>query len=245
MSQFEQPLSYAPILPWHRRPLVRRRIAMFVLLTVAVVTLVWRGPWALQRANLLWVQRQCMNHPAPAEQVIYATDPTDDPFARTEERALKQPPPTYWTVYERSLPPPVSVVAGTSLSPFDSSFDCTAPAPVFLHRRSAVGKERLIVMQFGGQILGGKAHQVVCCRVIQPAGITSGPTLLWEQSLIVVGSFEWTATVRMFAGQPDASDPAHFTVPVEVDDKRKIIDGRLQSDDTVKLQLIASSAGKS
>ena len=40
--------------------------------------------------------------------------------------------------------------------------------------------------------------------------------------------------IKIFAGQPDPSDPSHFTISYELDGKPKTIDGWLNDDDTVR-----------
>ena len=45
----------------------------------------------------------------------------------------------------------------------------------------------------------------------------------------------YKSKVRMFAGQPDPADPAHFTIRYELDDQPHVIDGWLRDDDTVLL----------
>lgn len=77
-------------------------------------------------------------------------------------------------------------------------------------------------------------HRVLCCRVIQPATLPHGPVLLWEDGTIGVSSFQWAAAVRVYAGRANDSDPSHFTIDVDVNGEREVIDGWLQNDDTVK-----------
>jgi hypothetical protein len=43
--------------------------------------------------------------------------------------------------------------------------------------------------------------------------------------------------MRLFAGQPDPADDSHFTIKYEIDHVPGTIDGWLQPDDTVKLQI--------
>ena len=176
-----------------------------------------------------------MQHVAPNGQVVYASDPAEEPFDRSEAKAVKQPPPSYWNAFRPELPPaPVRSVGEHFL---DSGFNPLAPAPVFLHRRSTSDSERLVVVLFGQQLLGGKSHRVLCHRVIRPATFTRGPATLSEGSTILASSFEWTASVRVFAGQADPSDPSRFTIEVEVDGKARTFDGRLEDDDSVELRL--------
>lgn len=176
-----------------------------------------------------------MQHVPPSGQVIYASDPAEDPFARSEAKAVKQPPPYYWIAFRRELPPAPIRTGGEHF--LDSGFDPLATAPVFLHRRSTSASERLVVVLFGQQLLGGKSHRVLCHRVVRLATFTRSPVTLSEGRTILASSFEWTASVRVFAGRADPSDPSRFTIEVEVDGKAKTIDGRLNEDDSVELQL--------
>jgi hypothetical protein len=43
--------------------------------------------------------------------------------------------------------------------------------------------------------------------------------------------------LRLYAGQPDPVDSSHFTIPYETTSGRGTIDGWLQADDTVKMQV--------
>ena len=43
--------------------------------------------------------------------------------------------------------------------------------------------------------------------------------------------------VKIFAGQADLSDPAHFTIPYEIDGHAGTLDGWLNSYDQVKMQV--------
>ena len=42
--------------------------------------------------------------------------------------------------------------------------------------------------------------------------------------------------IRLYAGQPDPNDAAHFTIPYEIGDKKGVLDGFLKSNDKVELQ---------
>lgn len=230
-------LDYSPRLPpWHRRPSVRRWTVRLVLLAAVLLAGFRWGPPASRQVRLYLAQRRCLAYLAPAGQLIYSSDQAD-PFARDEANALKQAPPACWAALEAGIPAPVALPLNHE--PYlDSQFEPLADAPVFLHRRRVVGgAERMVVAQFGGQALGGKRHRVLCCRVIRPATLFHGPELLWEGSTILVGSFNWTAAVRVHAGKVDGANPARFTIDVDVDGVREVVDGELQRDDTVKVHV--------
>lgn len=235
MHQPTPQLDYAPRpLQWYRRPMLRRWVVRAALLAVILFAGFGWGPSTWRQVQLLNAQRQCMNYQAPASQLIYSSDPNPDEFARTESKAFHQTPPPFWSAMEASLPAPVS--RPENPDPYlDSGFSPLVAAPVFLHRRNAPGKpERLIVVLFGNQPLGGKEHRVLCCRVIQPATLFHGPLLLCEESTIVVSSFEWTSSVSVYAGKADDGDSTHFTIETSVNG---VINCWLQADDTVKLVL--------
>jgi hypothetical protein len=226
-------LDYGPFFPWHRRKKIRRRIILLLFVVVAVFTGVRWGPRAWHRVHLYWAQRQCLNYLAPQGQLIYAT--TSDPSVRNDANAFRQPPPACWVRLGASLPDPVAYpMAGYYV---DTDFDTLAPAPVFIHGRRSGGKKRLVVVQFGAQVIGGGWHSVFCARVIDPATLLHGPTLLWEQSTIIPDSLGWDGIVRIFAGSADESDSSHFVIGITVNGQPMIIDGWLQNADSVKMEV--------
>ena len=243
MSQPHLPqLGYAQFVPWHRRKKIRHRIILLLLVAAAVSAGVRWGPRLWHRVHLYWAQRQCMNYFAPQGQLIYAS-PTGEAFTRIEANAFRQPPPACWVTLGASLPDPESFPKNAEPG-LDGQFDGLAPTPVFLHSRTSGGKNRLVVVQFGEQALGGKGHRVLCCRVVKPATLFRGPVLLWEESTIIVSSFEWTAAVSVLAGKIDDSDSSHFSIEITVDDQSKIIDGWLQNDDKAKMEMRDGAAKK-
>lgn len=48
--------------------------------------------------------------------------------------------------------------------------------------------------------------------------------------------------MRIYAGQPDPDNAAHFTIKYEIDNVPGMIDGRLEADDTVTLRILDGPA---
>jgi hypothetical protein len=195
------------------------------------------GPTAWHRGHVYWAQRQCMNYAAPAGKVIFASDANPDKAARTNARAVRAPVPDCWAAFEANLPPPLSVSGADMLY----RNKLLARAPVFLHRRQAgSGKERLVVVQLGnaGQGGGGKWQGgVLCCLVIDLATLLDGPRFLWVGGYTPLSPLDWRSTATVYAGHADEKDASHFTIDVDVNWESKTVDGWLQADDTVKLEM--------
>lgn len=175
----QQPtLTYGPPLPLHRQKRVRRWTLLLALAAVLASSW-WWGPPAWHRAQALRAQGRCMTFAAPQGQVVYESDPAADPFARSEANAVTQPSPACWSAVQRTVPPPRSWSAGDeSFEGLNSAFNPFATAPAYLHERSAGRGRRLVVAQLGSQLLGGKSHRVICCRVFEPATWRRDPALL-------------------------------------------------------------------
>ena len=236
-------LDYAQPDPWHRRSAFRRWFVSLGLLAAVIFAGYRWGSPAWRQVQLYVAQRQCMSYVAPPKQLIYATDPNPDHSARTDAKASKAPPPKCWVVLNAVLPEHISLLKPAKVY-LDGPFEPLAPAPVFMHRRiSSGGKQQLVVVLSGEQCIGGKGHScVLCCRVIDPATLFHGPVLLWQSSTIIVGSFDGSPAVKVYAGSADDTDPSHFTISVDVEEGTKFIDGWLQDDDTVKVQVRESPA---
>lgn len=113
----------------------------------------------------------------------------------------------------------------------------------FLHlRRSSNGNSRLVIVGAGREVVdfahGGRDGDM----------LISAWTLFPGESRRVVGTeFRLSETLgekRIFGGQCDEDDPSHFTIKYDINDKPGTIDGWLQPDDTVKLQIRDGPATK-
>lgn len=119
-------------------------------------------------------------------------------------------------------------------------------ALVFLHeRRAAPGNARLVAVtayfyedgsvRFGADVLSlaGLFARPERLRVAR------GPLASDER---VVAVIPVGGPVRLFAPQPDPTDPSRLTIPYESDGSRGAVEGRLKSDDTVEFKLLPGPA---
>ena len=212
---------------------------MLAVALVAVLACAWRwGPRAWDRAGALWAQRQCLVFaPPPGQDVYSSVARDDDPFSPT---VTVQAPPACWVVFRRGVSRPLAFPAAAA-DGLDGPFQPYATAPAFLHGRDAGGGRRLVVAQVGEQLLAGKGHRVICCRVFEPATWRRDPVLLWEGTTIITSSFEWGDTLRVRAGAADDADPTHFSIALDVGGDRKTLHGWLQPDETVRTELTDES----
>jgi len=116
-------------------------------------------------------------------------------------------------------------------------------AIIFLHERiSPAGHRRLVCViytpdteRFQPQFIEGYDYNTF---VAVPATLTQPLAFMLRGYDIDVESV-YTRTpplVRVYAGQPDPSDPAHFTIRYQIWGQEDTLDGRLQDDDQVTLK---------
>jgi hypothetical protein len=117
-----------------------------------------------------------------------------------------------------------------------------SPAVIFLHERiSPAGHRRLVCISYGSQgdtFTAQFVHGLNCeTFTVAPGTWSQAPALIpngWEYDILT----EWPhkpPVVRIFAGQPDPNDPAHFTIRYRMWGQEDVVDGRLQDDDRVTL----------
>jgi hypothetical protein len=116
------------------------------------------------------------------------------------------------------------------------------PAVIFLHERiSPGGNRRLVCVSYGSQgdtFTAQFVHGLNCDTFTVAPGTWSQPPVYspkgWEYDILV----DWPRKpplVRIFAGQPDPNDPAHFTIRYRIWGQEDVLDGRLLDDDRVTL----------
>jgi hypothetical protein len=138
----------------------------------------------------------------------------------------------------------------------------TSVTILYLHRCTTVGGERLVVVHVSGKEEmsintdgpGGAYNAMIIATrelhalALQPGTLTADAAVLSdERSKLKVGSIlvtvdsragvtaDRTGQLRLFAGQPDPTDPARFHIPYAIDGVGGTIDGRLTPDDVVRL----------
>ncbi len=215
-------IDYAAATKSHRQRWIRRSIEAGLLIALLATSPGW-WPRVKSRAELLLLQRRCMNYSAPPDRVVFDTEP-----------AGLQLPPGYQVV--AALP------KGKSRLLFDAP-DATRlisvepwQTIVFMHSRSEHSANQRLVVVTASPIFQDEpdpAAMRIDADLYQPATITHGlitPVAQLSQTYRRVGRVK-----RVFAGQPDPSDSSHFTFVVETLDKTLHYDGWLIND-TVKLE---------
>jgi hypothetical protein len=212
----------------------------------------WGGIVWNQLPMLFW-QRQCMRYTASAEQVVYEEEPAEvtkllargyvpyklarggrpDPTP-AKTLAAAAPHPNCWTRLSPLIPrtnPMMGAQPGRS-----------SGAILFLHERiSPRGNRRLVCVRYFAEtysfttsfIDGYNSDQ----DAITPATWTSPPSRAAHPMMIdVISGFpRHPPRVRVFAGQVDPDDGAHFTIRYQMWGKEDVLDGRLDDADGVTL----------
>jgi hypothetical protein len=248
------PLHYAKApSPWPRRV---RRILLGLLLAAAGWAC-WRfGRYAWNQARVLYWQRQCMNFALPRGTVVYEEEPT------AAARLLKSAEYSSYPLRRSPGPSPATPVQAASLVPScwrsltasaklpTTSFLFVgrlsgkgAPAIIFLHQRiSPGGHRRLICVSYAPDTdtfqpafirsYDYDTYTATPATWTRPMGV---PPMYGDGFDVKSGYPRHAPLVRVYAGQPDADDPAHFTVRYQMWGQEDVLDGRLQDDDEVTL----------
>jgi hypothetical protein len=137
--------------------------------------------------------------------------------------------------------PPGYVIFSPTALP-GSSPPLIQPAVIFLHERiSPAGNRRLVCVTHGSQgdtFSAQFVHGLNCDTFTVIPGTWSQPPIYrplgWAYDVLV----DWPRKpplMRIFAGQPDPNDPAHFTIRYRIWGQDDVLDGRLLDNDRVTL----------
>jgi hypothetical protein len=258
MSQppFPVPLEYAVASPrWKRH--IGRSILLATLLAMIVIGWRW-GPYLWGRSKLLYFQRQCMNFTAPPDKVVYEEEPTAAAVLLQDKRYG-----IYLLNHTlRNGGQSGFVKAASFIPPCWQSFEAIAlksrplakramsrrgtggtAATIFLHERtSPAGHRRLISVsyfpetaEFQPAFIPGFDYDT---QVLSPANWTQsvGETFRGYAFDVMSGYPLHPPLIRVYAGQPDPNDPAHFTIRYQMWGQEDLLDGRLLDDDQVTLK---------
>lgn len=198
-----------------------RRVA-WIVLTVAVI---W---YAVTQVPALVRQFRCARYAIPPENVVY----DDDPAATAKLLSL----PDYGEVMQLVGPfpmraPPVGRIS-PSAYPIGGYRNGFETGTVFLHtRRTFVGdSERLVFVSTTLQTTPGGYDLWLCLTSLVPRSVMPGSSVeevVRDGYRIAVPRGQ---RLRLFAGQPDPTDPTHFTFDYELGGSRGTIDGWLRED---------------
>jgi hypothetical protein len=214
--------------PGRTRRWMRRAIATAIFVGIAAIAILY-GPAVFARFKLLAVQRTAMNYSPAADHVVYETDPQ-------QAKQLMRNPGDYlaggsgvpviefatpWRDFYRLAQPPGRKPA----------------AVLFLHeRRTPAGKRRLVAIDTLGSDSDGPL--VFRSAVFRPGdALASAGLLTTKNSRQPDADDRARQIVRIFAGQCDTHDPAHFTIAYQTRSRREIVDGWLLESDQVVLEL--------
>ncbi len=224
-------LKYAPPAHWHERPAVRKTVrAVFVVGVVAIAALLL---WATgRRMFMLHYQKQAMTFVAPPEQIAFTNDPT-------EAARLLQSGGSYIAGTNGSGTAMFSIPALRRLAEIENEHHVNGHA--FSHVRQADGgSERLVKVSMPYLQTSGSPALTLEPRlrpIFTPTGVNErlrAIDLSGSDSLRV--DLHPADRFRLFVGQPDLKDAAHFTFAYELNAETGTIDGWLMNDDTVKLE---------
>ena len=230
MSEPAPQLEYAPAPPALAGARVRRwgqMLALSALLIVAVIT----APKIARYVTLLQYQRQCLRYAAPPTQVVLETDPAEakkllaDPRYADDARSTKAwLVPAEWTAYHAAM---------------GSGFQTSGT--VFLHERTTPQGVRCLIGVDVNLIPLAPTHAAsLGSRIIRPGTAfrnpRSGRTVTRGDGSQI--RFHPTADrLTIYAGQPDPADPSHFTIDYDLNGVRHTVDGWLEDDEWVKMEL--------
>jgi hypothetical protein len=233
MPGLESPaLDYAPGAPIRRRRRIRRAIRACLALATTVAAFIW-GPTTWSRTKLLYHQRQCLTYVAPADEVVFDSNPArvaqlaHDPNYLIARGCAFRKPPAHWS----------AILTASGSRPTASP-----TALIFLHELKAGGVRRLV--QFERTAAADESpyflpgYDVATHTMILA---TFGKPQVTEQQfpmvLDVLDTIGPHLDIRIYAGQPDPADASHFTVRYESQGRTHVAQGHLRPDGQVELKV--------
>jgi hypothetical protein len=239
------PLDYAPA-PRNRR-WIYRVIFASLLLGLALVAWKW-GPTWWRRAEVLYWQHQCLQFSLSPDTVVYEEDPTEAAALLAGNPEYHPYPLQRRSSMQAAVSPATAAAFGVSewnkltLVLSRSYSPLINPAVIFLHERiSPAGHRRLVCVRYGpqGDTFSAQFVQSLNCDTFTVIpGTWSQPPIYtpqgWEFD-VLTGWPRKPPLVRIFAGQPDPNDPAHFTIRYRIWGQEDVLDGRLLDNDQVTL----------
>jgi hypothetical protein len=208
MSAERTIVDYAPHpkIPWHKHPGLMR----WTLRLLILLPLLWLAIQAgigLHRTILL---HRCAAYLSkPDSLIVYSPTPNTTSLAAF---------PECWADASHQL-----------------GLRSNGGGPIFLHgRTSPAGKYRLIFVEVLQPLSGDRFEDITLQAIILPTeSFTSAPTVIGSSSMKFPVS---GGPLQIYAGQPDARDPSHFTITMKTGAKMSLLDGWLRDDDSVVIE---------
>lgn len=248
MPLMESPDAASPgsqMLSYSQRPSRRvRRIlgSVFIILAVGFTFVGWKWRDGLRNhlTTMYW-ERRCLRYDPSGETIIYDRGSTIQNGFPSPLKGQGMFPaatgtvPNCWTQFD--------LTAGPFLTSPPSTLNRVPDAIAFLHeRRSPSGKVFLVcVAVYSEWTIGPRVAigvDVMAAIAIDPAGLAGVPTVQQRQtinSLRHFGGDPRLQSKQVFAGEPDAADPSHFTVKYKVGGVTDVMDGIIDDRGNVKL----------
>jgi hypothetical protein len=213
-----------------RKSLRRRRILVLVgviILLCAVTPFAIRyGSMAVERWRVNRLYHTCAIYTAPATKVVWDEDPQQMQqlhgyqIVGSHNGSAAYVVPTEWQQLNAAI--------GQQIQTWGT---------LFLHERTTPTSKRtlLVGVDIAGWSRGGPVVLFARCRTLAPAV----PLRLPAQEKVDHPSVHLShteGTLRLFAGQPDATDASHFTIDYLLGDQKGVIDGWLKDDGSVLLE---------
>ena len=231
MTEAATPLQYAPRPPALRNPRLRRYALLLVIGAMVVITLL-RAPRIVNYVLLLRQQRECLAYVAPPTQVVLETDAVEAKkllaagagYHANAQGTLAYLVPPQWLAYH---------------TPIGGGFQTLGT--VFLHERTSRNGVRCLVAVDANLIpLGPRQVASLGARIIRPGSVFRGPRT--GQNVTRGDGAQITfdrdaQRLTIFAGQPDPNDSSHFTIDYELGGTRITLDGWLEDEQTVKIEI--------
>jgi hypothetical protein len=229
-------LGYAEPPRWHRRRSARRIAGVLVVIGLIGSGVRW-APWTWRRCTLLREQSRCLAFALAPDQVVREIELNRNTEYHLFQTDPPPPPPVTPTCLERFAASLRTDGAATQL-------DGSPHFPVFLHeRRTPDGERRLVIVtvRFGAMVAIGAGERIgLTAAVIHPGALFSAPVVSRHSAGECYpfsrgrGSDLTPRRLRLYAGQPDPSDPSHFTIGYDINGEAGTIDGWLENHDTVR-----------
>jgi hypothetical protein len=230
-------LEYAPAAPARRRKRVVRAALAVALLALLYVG--WRHGAAIRdQAKVLYFQRQCLKYSPGPNIVVFDNGSSDAQklaaqpgyqllvgrMRRSQSQLYAGHVPPCWTNLIAAVP------ALAKLSPANRA------AVVFCHElTSRAGVRRLVIIERGVEWPHYPYNPLnLDVVMMEPTGLTGQPidrTPTYPNIIYTGATAIEPVPLYIFAGQPDPSDAAHFTIRYRVGaNAEHTVDGRLKDD---------------
>jgi hypothetical protein len=222
------------------------------LIALAALAGIWyithRWPWIWHGSKDAYQRHRIVSFTLPPDQIVYEED------MDRAARLLRRPPkPSVASLNngELFLNRPNEYVSGNSFVEYAPEFylelhgTTSANTLVFMHEAMGPTGRRRLVRAIRGSVYptpySRRSGVYLRAGSIPIDQIPSGPRLGTSKPSIYI-PLAPQEIMRIYAGQPDPHDLAHFTIKYEIDNVPGVIDGRLEADDTVTLKILSGPA---